>query len=395
MSKKTPAAVALVLAAAVAAPVATASAAPVADLKLSQPRPSAALDELVLRATCSEACTLRLRELNAVPYRTRGGREQLPHSAIDALSITRRLPARKQVAIRFAVPPAVQRAAAEAGPRGIALVGYLVAEVSPAGGGEPVQTPRQFTVTGPGTPAPLPASPYTDAIRLPKETTRRAASVPRYAMTIEGVQRSSWSYDRTSTDGGCVVLDRGSGRQTVTFRSLRAHTVQQVIWRTGELKLQEVGRSYSGIFVPVALTAERDSRAEKGADGDCGGVGGGGGDGGQQQCTRSGTAQIDMIVGLLWREALFSAGSSILNWKEGSRAPDCPVESATSLRDPIDILDAQTRRGEDLTRGGDPGRVIIVLRARDVTSIGGGSVTTTVRTTVTFRKLRQRSSSVM
>lgn len=391
MSPKIPAAAALLLATSAAVPAvlpASAVAAPVVELRVAQARPSPALDELQLSARCAQACTLRLRELNVAPYRTRGGVEQLPHSAIDPLSISRRLPAGKQVAIRVPVPPAVRRAVAAAVPRGVALVGNLVTEVTTAGG-EPLEVPRRFTVTGPGTPPPFPATPYDDAIRLPQEKARRAAGAARYAMTIKGVQRSRWSYDRSTSDGACTVQDRGSGTQTLRFRSLRSHVVQQVIWRTGERKLQEVGRPYSGVYVPTRIDAERDSREEKGSQG-CGGPGGGGdGDGGDpQQCLRRGSADIDLIVGLLYREAWFDVSSSILNWRTASTAPDCPAETATPLRDPIDVLDARTRRGENLLRGGSPGKVIIILRASDVTRIGGGTVTTNVTTTVTFRKLR-------
>ncbi|MDO8189529.1 hypothetical protein Q5424_27270 [Conexibacter sp. JD483] len=392
MSKKICSTVALGLVAAGAALAApAASAAPVAELRLSQARPSPALTELTLRATCAEACTLRLTQLNVIPFSTRGGVEQLANAATGELSASRRLPARRTVTITVAVPREVQRAAATAAPRGIAFVGHLVTEVTPAGGGEPVELPRQFTVTTPGTPSPVPASPYVDAIALPRQTTRRTPSAPpRYSMTLTGVQTSSWSYDRTRTDGGCTVLDRGSGRQTLRFRSIRPKTVQQVWWRTGELELQQVGMSFSGIFMPIRIEAERDSSADKGAQGDCGGpVGGGGGDG-QRECVRRGSAEITLMAGYLEKKPVFDVGSTVLNWREPSSVPDCPVEyaGAPTLRDPLDILSASTKPGEDLTRGGSPGKVIIVLRARDVTRLDGGSVTTNVRTTVTFRKLK-------
>ncbi len=244
------------------------------------------------------------------------------------------------------VPAEVRRAVAATLPRGAALVGNLVAEVTtPAG--EPLEVPRRFTVVGPGTPPPFPASPYVDAIRLPAEKGRRAPGAARYTMTIKGVQTSRWSYDRTSTDGGCVVLDRGSGTQTLRFRSLRAHTVQQVIWRDGSLQLQEVGRPYSGIFVPTRIDAERDSRADKGAEGDRGGDGGGGESAGEpQQCTRRGSADIELVAGLLYREAFFDASSSILNWKAGSTAPDSPGR----VRDQAARPDRRARRAHERAR---------------------------------------------
>jgi hypothetical protein len=382
-----------VVSAVAAAPAASASvapsAAPVAELRLSQASPSAALDELTLRATCAEACTLRLTQLNVIPYSTRGGVEQLPNAATGALSVSRRLPARRAVTIRVAVPAEVQRAAMLAAPRGIAFVGHLVTEVTPAGGGEPVELPRQFTVTTPGTPAPVPASPYVDAIRLPRQETSRAGKPPRYSMTLKGVQTSSWAYDRTSSEGGCTVTDRGRGRQTLLFRSLRPKTVQQVRWNRGQLALQQVGVDFAGIFVPIRIEAERDSSADKGAQGDC--IGGGGdGRGGQGECTRRGSAEITLMAGYLGMRSVFDVGSTVLNWTDASSVPDCPVEyaGAPTLRDPLDILSASTKPGEDLTRGGTPGKVIIVLRGRDVTRLDGGSVTTNVKTTVTFRKLK-------
>ncbi len=284
-----------------------------------------------------------MSELNAVPYRTRGGVEQLPHSAIDPLSISRRLPAGKQVTIRVAVPPQVQRAVSAGTPRGVAFVGNLVAEVTPSGG-EPLEVPRRFTVVGPGTPSPFPASPYVDAIRLSKEPADRAAGPPRWSMTVKGVQTSRWSYDRSTTTGGCSVIDRGNGAQTISFRSLRAHTVRQVRWSNGELRLREIGSHSSGVYVPIALSAHRDSRDEKGAQGACdGSVGGGGGSAGPQQCSRDGAAEIQLWINFLGGAGALDASSSILNWRDPrsrptarTRARDRRATGSTCCRPPRD-----------------------------------------------------------
>lgn len=379
------AAVALPALAAVAAlPGAAAAATLPYELKLSADRPGSDLGELVLSARCASACTLRLRELNVLRYR---GGEQLPHAGAGPLSGSRRLPAGKTVTIRVAVPAAVRHVAMASLPRGEALFGNLVASVTPAGGA-PVDAVRQFTVTTPGTAAPFPPAATIDAIKVPKGTRTGARRKARYAMTLAGTQTSRWSYDRTEQQGACRILDAGRGTQTLRFRSTRAVTVEELRWRTGDLALRQVGTDFSGVFIPVRIDAERDGSAQKGVEGggDCG-VYGGERDGPAPECVRRGGRDIWFIVGFLRNKGM-DAATTVSSFDAPSEQPDCPVEVASELRDPLDVLVGPPDRAGWLANGGRPGKVLSVFDAKDTTKLEGGSVTTTAHYTLTFRKLR-------
>jgi hypothetical protein len=381
MPTKTPVGVALAaLVLSLAALPAAAEAAGPVELRLTHPRSDPRFGELVLDARCAQACTLRLTELNAMPYI---GSTQGPHAARGELGITRRLPAGKLATIRIGVPLPVQGAVASVLPRRATLVGNVAVTVTT--GGETYDVGRQFTVVAPGETAPFPASATVDAFTVPIKPPAppRRAKPPYYAMTISGTQTSRWSYDRTESSGACTTVDSGSGTQTLRFRSVRAQKVRQVWWRDGYRELQEQYSPAGGVSAPVRIDAERDSVARKGVQGDCGNYGGD--DPGTPQCTRRGSVVADM--GVFFRRTELVVSSTMLSWKRPSTAPDCPVETAGSLYDPLDILDTPAKRGEDLSRGGSPGKVILVFRASDVTPLKGGSVTTTVLVKVTFRKL--------
>lgn len=354
--------------------------------ELSRPADGDGLDALVLRATCPAGCTVRLGELNVLRYRTRGGVEQLPHAGVGALRGGARVPAGRTVAIPVAFPDAVSGFALAALARREALFGNVTLTVTPAGGGAPVEAVRQFTATAPGTPAPFPATPTVDAIAIPKPSAARTARRARYRLTLAGTQTSRWSYDRTEQRGACRILDSGSGSQTLRFRSTRAVTVQELTWNTGHPVLQQVGTGFAGVFVPVRVEAERDGSETKGAEGgpDCGNYGGDRGT--PPECVRRGTRDIFFMVGFV-RTRSIHAFTTSMSFDRPSEAPDCPVEVAERLRDPLDVLEGAPAKGGWLANGGRPGKVIAVYRKRDTTRIGGGSVTTTARYTVTFRRI--------
>jgi hypothetical protein len=233
------------------------------------------LDELLVRASCDSACTIKLKELSALRFRTRGGVAQLPNGASGPLRGSKRAAAGAAVTFRVAVPAPVQQFALSAFRAQEAVVGTLVATVEPVAGGTPVEAVRQVVAVVGSTPSPYPASPLLDVLRLPARVAKKPGRKLRWELSIRGTRTSRWSYDRSTTEGTCKMLDAGSGTQKLTFRSTRRFVVEQVIWRTGELKLRQPDYPYSGAFVPVQVDAVRDSREQKGADGDCGGGGGG------------------------------------------------------------------------------------------------------------------------
>ncbi len=379
MPTKTSTTVALALLALATLPAAAEAAGPV-ELRLTHPRSDPRFGELVVDARCAAACTLRLTELNTTFHR-RG--VQLPHAARGEVGITRRLPAGKPVAIRVHVPLAVQGAVFSALPRRVSLLGHLAATVTT--NGETYDVARQFTVVAPGGTPPFPPSATVDAFTVPvKPPAQRRARAPLYSVTVSGTQTSRWAYDRTSSASGCVVLDSGFGRQTLRFRSVRAHKVRQVWWKDGFRELLEQGRVSGGLTVPIRIDAVRDSGEDKGADPRCSGDYGGG-EPGKAQCTRRGSVVADLFLYSDHNE--FTAAMSSLSFGTPSTAPDCPVETAINQRDPLDLIAAPTKRNPDLSRGGSPGKVIFSFDRRDVTNLEGGRITTNLHLSVTFRKL--------
>ncbi|HST41918.1 MAG TPA: hypothetical protein VLK58_20540 [Conexibacter sp.] len=341
------------------------------------------LDELLVRASCDSACTIRLKELSALRFRTRGGVAQLPNGASGPLRGTKRVAAGAAVTFSVAVPAPVQQFALSAFRAQEAVVGNLVATVQPATGGAPVEAVRQVVAVVGSTPSPYPASPLLDVLRLPARPAKKPGRKLRWELSIRGTQTSRWSYDRSTTEGACKMLDAGSGTQKLTFRSTRRFVVEQVIWRTGELKLRQPDSPYSGAFVPVQVDAVRDSREQKGADGDCGG-GGDGDDLPVPACERRGSREIEFVVGYFDGEGLSGFASSS-SWDRPSTKPDCPYEHARELDDSFDILNAPYKRETDLTEGGVQRLVVVPFEVSDTTDLGGGKVVTKTRFTLTFR----------
>lgn len=379
MPTKSSTAVALAALALAALPAAAEAAGPV-ELRLSHPRSDPRFGELVLDARCAAACTLRLTELNAMPYI---GSVQGPHAERGELGITRRLPAGKPVAIRFRVPLPVQGAVASVLPRRASLFGNLAVSVTT--GGETYDLARPFTVVAPGASAPFPASATIDAFTVPiKPPAPRRAKPPVYSVTVSGTQTSRWAYDRTHSEGSCVVLDSGSGSQTLRFRSVRAHRVRQVWWKDGYRELLEQGRLSGGLTMPIRIDAVRDSIEDKGGGTGC--SDGGGDEPSTPTCTRRGSVVADLL--LFFDRNAFTAHMSSLSFGTPSTLPDCPVETAIHQRDPLDLLDTPAKRGADLSRGDSPGKVIFSFDKRDVTNLEGGRITTNLHLSVSFRKLR-------
>lgn len=360
-----------------------------ADFSISMPRPDPRLGELVLRARCDPACTVRLDELSVIRFRTRGGVAQLPHPARGALSGTRRIAAGRTVSIRLPVPPAVQRAARAALPSGEALVGNVAMTVDQGAGAAPAV--RQFAVTAPGTPSPYPASPVFDVIRVPQapKLARARGGVPRYRVTIAGTQTSSWSYDRSTQEGACSMIARGSGRQTLTVRSTGKTLVEEIRTADGALALRTVGERWLLAHVPATIAAVRDSSEEKTASG-CDGVpSGGDGGGAPQTCTPTGSRSVQLTLSVVsFRDARgITALPSPASFNTPTTAPDCPVELFDTAMDPLDLLVTPPAHGGGLRSGGDPGKVVVVIKGSDVTRVEGGSVRTTLRLTLTFRRV--------
>lgn len=386
-----PALLALLVAAA-AVPAASAhAAAPVTAFELTAPGRDPRLGELELRASCRPSCTLKLRELNVLRYKTRGGTpQQLPHAAAGPLKGSYKLAAGKPQEIRIAVPVDVQAVARESLPAGLALVGNVVMSVTAADGAT-TDAVRQFNVRTPKTPAPFPRSPVVDSIVVTESPRAARGKRWNYAVTIEGRQTSRWSYDRNRTTGACTVIDNGRGVQRLTFRSKDGYFVQHVPTPSGWPMLLVPGKSYSAV-IPIRIEAERDSSEKKGTSGDCGG-GTAGGDGGieRRECIRTGGRpaffDVDYVFTGQDRYGLYAA-ATWESFEQPTGEPDCPVVTHSDTRDPLQPEAGRSNADAHKTLAAGPGQAVILYRVDRREKLEGGWLTTSTRYSVTFRKSR-------
>lgn len=280
------------------------------------------------------------------------------------------------------MPATIQQFALGSFSRQEAVVANVVATVQPAAGGAPVDAVRQVVAVVGSTPSPYPASPVLDVLRLPARAPLKPGRKPRWRISVAGTQTSTWSYDRSRTEGACTMIASGRGRQTLTFRSVRPWLAEQVTWSDGEPKLRFPGSPYSGTWGNVKIDAVRDSSEQKGATGDCGGAGGGSGDGGPVECERRGSREVEFVVGYI------DGRVDAFDYDDRTTVkPDCPFELAEQQVDPLDIINVPPKRGTDLTEGGSPGKVIMLFSATDTSDVGGGKIVSRVRITVTFRRV--------
>lgn len=389
---RTPVSSALLAAAALAAlPAAASAVAPVTAFELTAPSRDPRLGELELRASCRPGCTLKLRELNVLRYKTRGGTpQQLPHAAAGPLKGTYKLAAGKPQEIRIVVPVDVQAVARESLPAGLALVGNVTMSVT-AADGTTTDAVRQFNVRTPKTPAPFPRSPVFDSIVVTESPRAIRGKRWNYAVTVEGRQTSRWSYDRNRTTGACTVLDNGRGVQRLTFRSKDGYYVQHVPTVSGWPVLRVPGKSFEPM-IPIRIEAERDSREQKGTSGDCGGGTAGGGGGSERRaCIRTGGRPAFFDLGYVFtgdnRYGLY-AGATHSSFERPTVEPDCPFEMYGDALDPLQPEVARANAEAHRTLAAGPGQAVMLFSVNRREKLEGGWLSSSTRYSVTFRKSR-------
>ncbi|MDW5596226.1 hypothetical protein VSS74_17895 [Conexibacter stalactiti] len=381
----------LAVAAVVASPAAASAAATVTAFELTAPGRDPRLGELELRASCRPGCTLKLRELNVLRYKTRGGTpQQLPHAAAGPLKGTYKLAAGKPQEIRIVVPVDVQAVARESLPAGLALVGNVTMSVT-AADGTTTDAVRQFNVRTAKTPAPFPRSSVVDSIVVTESPRAVRGKRWNYAVTIEGRQTSRWSYDRNRTTGGCTVVDNGRGVQRLTFRSKDGYYVQHVPTASGWPMLLVPGRSFEPM-IPIRIEAERDSSENKGTSGDCGGgTAGGAGGSERRRCIRTGGRPAFFDLGYVFhgdnRYGLY-AGATYASFERPTVEPDCPFEMYADALDPLQPEVARANAEAHRTLAAGPGQAVMLFNVNRREKIEGGWLSSSTRYSVTFRKSR-------
>jgi hypothetical protein len=377
-----------VLVAAAALPAA-ASGATTTEFKLSVPRNDVRLEQMQLRASCSTACTVKPVKIGAIATTsgTAGMGEQLPGGFEGPIKAkAKRLAAGRKVAIRFAVPRAVSRqVGATVAAGNVARVNVSVT-VTPAG--EPsFPAVRQAAIHARQTPTTEYGG-QDDIIVGP--AVDRDKGNPRYAVTVEGTQSTTWQYDRDAArDAGCRVIANGSGKEDLVFTTPRPVETELLRDKAGRPSLV-AGDPWPFARIPVRISATRDGTRNAGLEGTCSEVPSGCDPsepcgGGAPPCTRTGVLDSEVILSFA-RKGQLSASSNMWGVKvPPDQKPDCPVEQWDG-RD-WHLLDADRMKRSDPKIAGSAKKFIVQERRSRTRKIEGGSVKVSIRWVITFRRL--------
>jgi hypothetical protein len=335
---------------------------------------------LTLKARCAKRCKLRLRELNVMRFDKRAvqgaGSSSLP------LKVTKTLPGGKTVAVKLALGDSTGALARKLVGDGEYARVSVLADYSGADGARQVQ--RSIALHKPG----MKRLGYADddaALRPPAKPKRK---VSRYSVTVSAVQRTDWSYNRDEARGpGCTVISNGKGTQILRFSPKEAVRAKLTHRPDGKPYFDRRPSTFSQLFVGGKLSVDRQGERNAGVSGSCDGEVGGGGGGVPPAC--NGKATFDATVFVEYfpdgRLSGYRLPTEDLPWVD--RGVDCPVEVGQRSQGPLELMYALEGKA-DPTKAGDPGKYIVILRGKRTEPLAGGSVTTTVRYTVTFRKRR-------
>jgi hypothetical protein len=374
---------------------AAASGATTTEFKLSLPDRDPRIERLQLRASCSTACTVKPVKVGATATRAGGigVGEQLPGGFEGPIRAqAKRLKPGKAATFTFRVPGRVSRQIAGALVR--RNVAYVKVSVTVTPSGEPSYPAiRQAAIHAKDTQVTKYES--VDDI-VPGEAIDRGKANPRYAVTVEGTQSTTWSYTRDADRGdGCRIIANGSGKEDLIFTSPKPVETELLRDKQGRPALV-ASDPWPFARVPVRISATREGVRNAGAEGASCGNGGAGGctDPGDPSCgpttnpacTRTGALDAEVILGYGGRKGLLSAASNMWGLEvPPDQKPDCPVEQWAGYD--WHLLDAELMKRSDPKIAGAAKKFIVQERRSKTRKLDGGSVKVSVRWVITFRKL--------
>jgi hypothetical protein len=360
-------------------PANTAAQAPDPTLELT-PTPGAAPGQsLTLKARCAKGCTLRLRELSVLRFDKLG--VQGAPSSTSPLKGTKQLPKGKTVSIKVALTGStgvLARSLVDGGE--YARVSVLADYKGPDG---EHQVQRSIALRKPSLKKLIYAQDDGPVQPLPAPKSK----VTRYRVTVSGVQRTKWSYNRDKTEGACTTVSNGSGTQVLRFSPDEAKLGKLTHRPNGKPYFDKRPSNFPQLFVGGKLSVDRKGTVNAGVRGECDGVFGGEQDGGPPPAC-NGKATFDSSI-IIEYDADGRLGGFRLPMEDfaGNRGVDCPVETGPRSVGPMEMIWAFEGKA-DPSKAGNPGKYIVLLRAKRNESIPGGSVQTSVLYTVTFKKVR-------
>jgi hypothetical protein len=373
-----------VLAACAAALVAAPAASAAVAMKISAPKGSDVLiEELTLKAKCDEACTLGLNRVQAMNFK--GGQQQ-PATGEEKLKGSKRLKPGQTATFEVPLGPYVRSQIQSAAKSKQATVVQVVTNLNGVEG--PYRSATLRTKGAPTAPAG-----QDDIVLAPKVKLRSGAT--RWRVSVSGVQTTKWHYDRSYAGAdGCDSWARGDGEQTISFRSKKPVVVRygKRLHLGGKKPEPElVGKHGSFENWRLDTDIARTSKVDHGATPECGEGGGGhcpgcgGGSGVPEECKAKATRDEFYAVLMLddTRRLYANAGTS-----QPARLAECEMQPFRWAFGDLDVLHAFHGFGNPAQHGGG-GKVIVILRNKrtDPLDEGGGFTTTSVRYTVTFRRI--------
>lgn len=360
-------------------PATAAAQAPDPTLALAVTKGAVPGQSLTLKARCVKACKLVPRELSVMRFDRQGA--QQAGTSVLALKGARRIGAGKAIEIKLPLVDSAGALARQLVASGEYARVQVLADFDGDGGARQVQ--RSIALHKPG----LKKLAYADddaALRPPAKPRRK---VTRYRVTVSGVQKTDWQYNRDAANGpGCTLVSNGSGSQTLRFRPTESILGKLTHRPDGKPYFDTRPSTFSQLFVGGKLSVERSGVRNAGVSGQCDGVfGGEDGSGPPPPCNGKATFDSSVMVDYLANGNLSAFRLPTEEIMSLDRGVDCPVEMGARAGG-MEMIYAQQRNADPTRAGNDPGKYIVILRGSRSEAIPGGTVKTKVTYTVTFRK---------
>lgn len=370
---------AIVAAAAFAQPASAIAQTPDPTLSLAPTAGAALGQSLTLKARCAKDCKLAPRELSVMRFDRKG--TQQAGTAKLALKGAKRIGAGKTVQVKLSLSGSAGALARQLVSSGEYARVQVLSDFSGDGGERQVQ--RSIALHKPGMKKLV----YADDDATLRPPAKPRSRVTRYRVTVSGVQQTNWSYNRDEARGpGCTIVSNGSGSQTLRFKPTESILGKLTHRPDGKAYFDQRPSTFSDLFVGGKLSVDRKGTRNAGVSGQCDGTYGGEGGGPPPACNGKATFDSSIMVGYLANGQLGAFRLPTEDIMSLNRGVDCPVEVGPRATGDLEMMYALQRNADPTRAGNDPGKYIVILRGRRTDPIPGGSVTTKVTYTVTFRK---------
>jgi hypothetical protein len=361
-------------------PAGAAAQTPDPTLQLSPTKGAPPGQSLTLKARCAKACKLTPRELSVMRFDRQGG-QQAGTSTIPLKGGARRIGAGKTVQMKLPLADAPGALARQLVASGEYARVHVLADFDGEGGQR--QVARSVALHKPGMKKLV----YADDDAALRPPAKPRSKVTRYRVTVSGIQKTDWRYNRDEAKGpGCTIVSNGSGNQTLRFKPTESVLAKLTHRPDGKPYFDTRPSTFSQLFVGGKLSVDRQGTRSAGVSGQCDGTyGGEDGGGPPPPCNGKATFDSSVMVDYIAGGQLSAFRLPTEEIMSLDRGVDCPVEMGARAGG-MEMIYAVGRNADPTRAGNDPGKYIAILRGSRKEAIPGGSVTTRVTYTVTFKR---------